>query len=649
MKDLSVIIVNYNVSYFLEQCLLSVRKAAQGLQVEVFVVDNNSVDGSVEMVRRRFPEVILLANKDNLGFSKANNQAIRQAQGKYVLLLNPDTVVEEDTFVACFGFMEAHPKAGALGVKMMDGAGQFLPESKRGLPTPWVAFCKVFGLSALFPTSSLFNRYHLGHLSSEKIHQVDILAGAFMFMRAEALEKVGLLDENFFMYGEDIDLSYRIKEGGYEVYYFPQTRIIHYKGESTRKTSVNYVFMFYRAMMVFARKHFSGRQAWLYSFLIQLAIYLRAGIAILARAVQHAFPIMLDGLCLALGVLVGEKVVPNPFSLEFSPMWAAYFGVWLGAAYFSGAYDRPTRLYWLLRGMLWGSILLMAFSSVVGIVGTINKKHLLVAVLVGLVGMTAWRLLWHFRQYGHWRFGEQKAKRIAVVGSSKEVKRAALLLRQAGAQEPVARLEPQHTPADLRQIQEVIQIYKINELIFCGKDLAVSQIIEWMVQIHNRAVEFKILPENSAYIIGSSSKNAPGDYYALHIEVNLLNPYHQRNKVVLNSLVSALLLLAAPVLIWRIRGKKQFLKNCLGNLVGLYQWVGLKATATPDAKPAILSPVDKVNSQRISPMAARQIEVVYAKDYTPYDDLTILARNLAKLGRPAQPVRVPHAEMPVLR
>ncbi|WP_181304190.1 glycosyltransferase [Rufibacter sp. XAAS-G3-1] len=635
MKDLSVIIVNYNVSYFLEQCLLSVRKAVKGLQAEVFVVDNNSVDGSVEMVQRRFPEVILLANQENLGFSKANNQAIRQAQGKYVLLLNPDTVVEEDTFLKCFQFMEAHPAAGALGVKMMDGAGKFLPESKRGLPTPWVAFCKVFGLSAMFPTSSVFNRYHLGHLPVDEVHKIDILAGAFMFMRTEALAKVGLLDENFFMYGEDIDLSYRIKQGGFEVYYFPETRIIHYKGESTRKTSVNYVFMFYRAMRIFAEKHFSGRQARLYSFLIRLAIYLRAAMAILFRGLQQVTPLLLDGLCLALGAVIGEKVVPDPLPLDVSTMWASYLGVWLGSAFFSGAYDKPFRLYRLVKGMLWGSILLMAFSSIVAIVGDTNKKHLLVAVLVGLVGMALWRLVWHYWQYGHWRLGEPKAKRIAVVGSGKEVKRASYLLRQAGAQEPLARLEPQHTPADLKQMQEVIEIYKINELIFCGKDLAVSQIIEWMVQIHNSAVEFKILPENSAYIIGSSSKDARGDYYALHIEVNLLNPYHRRNKVILNSLVSAVLLVLSPFLIWRIKGKKQFLKNCLGNLVGLYQWVGLKATSSSESKPTILSPVDKVSGRRVSPAAARQMEVVYAKDYTPYTDLLILARNISHLGRPA--------------
>ncbi|MFB9864731.1 glycosyltransferase [Rufibacter immobilis] len=633
MKDLSVIIVNYNVSYFLEQCLLSVRKAVQGLQAEVFVVDNNSVDGSVEMVRRRFPEVVLLANKENLGFSKANNQAIRQAQGKYVLLLNPDTVVEEDTFRKCFQFMEEHPGAGALGVKMMDGAGKFLPESKRGLPTPWVAFAKVFGLAALFPTSSLFNHYHLGHLSHDEVHQVDILAGAFMFMRAKTLAKVGLLDEGFFMYGEDIDLSYRIKEGGYEVYYFPHTRIIHYKGESTRKTSANYVFMFYRAMMIFAEKHFSGRQAKLYSVLIRLAIYLRAAMALVSRVFQWLFPVLLDGLCLAVGVWLGVQVVAHPVPLEFNGKWGLYFAVWLGTAFFSGAYDQPPHLYRLVRGMLWGSILLMAFSSAGTIAGSANKRHILVAVLVGLVGMSLWRFVWHYWQFGHWRFGEPKAKRIAVVGSSQEIKRAAELLRQVGAQKPGAHLEPQHTPADLRQIREVIQIHKINELIFCGKDLTVSQIIEWMVQIHNRAVEFKILPENSAYIIGSSSKNARGDYYALHIEVNLLNPYHRRNKIILNSLVSVLLLVLSPVLVWRVKGKKQFFRNCLGNLFGLYQWVGLKETATDETRPAVLSPVDKVSQQPIHLTAARQIEMLYAKDYTPSADLLILVRNLSNLGR----------------
>jgi GT2 family glycosyltransferase len=246
---LSVIIVNYNVIHFLEQCLLSVQKAISGLEVEVFVVDNNSVDGSVSMVREKFPWVNLIANNDNPGFSKANNQAIKVSKGEYVLLLNPDTVVEEDTFSKCIAFMDQHPDAGGLGVKMVDGKGEFLPESKRGLPTPEVAFYKLSGLSRLFPKSKRFGQYHLTYLSREETHKIDVLSGAFMMMRRETLEKSGLLDETFFMYGEDIDLSYRIKLAGYNNYYFPETRIIHYKGESTKKSSVNYVYTFYNAMV----------------------------------------------------------------------------------------------------------------------------------------------------------------------------------------------------------------------------------------------------------------------------------------------------------------------------------------------------------------------------------------------------------------
>ena len=209
-NKISIVIVNYNVRFFLEQCLHSVYKAVKDIDAAVFVVDNNSVDGSVAMVKEKFPELTLIANKENLGFSKANNQAIRQANSEYVLLLNPDTVVEEDTFTKVINFMDEHPDAGALGVKMLDGKGQFLPESKRALPTPRVSFYKVFGLSWLFPKSRIFGQYHLGYLDKDQINQVDVLPGAFMLLRQTALDKSGLLDESFFMYGEDIDLSYRI-------------------------------------------------------------------------------------------------------------------------------------------------------------------------------------------------------------------------------------------------------------------------------------------------------------------------------------------------------------------------------------------------------------------------------------------------------
>ena len=286
--DLSIVIVNYNVRYFLEQCLQSVDKALKHIQGEVFVIDNNSIDDSCAMVSEKFPQVKLIVNKENLGFSKANNQGLKLSTGKYCLLLNPDTIVEEETFIKCIRFMDLHPEAGALGVKMIDGNGNFCPESKRALPTPCVAFYKIFGFSALFPRSRIFGKYHLGYLDREKIHPVEILSGSFMFIRKAALNKTGLLDERFFMYGEDIDLSYRLIKNGYQNYYFTGTTIIHYKGESTKKDSINYVLVFYRAMIIFARKHFNLNNIIILTFFIYPAIYFRAFLAISRRLISKA-------------------------------------------------------------------------------------------------------------------------------------------------------------------------------------------------------------------------------------------------------------------------------------------------------------------------------------------------------------------------
>lgn len=272
---LSVIIVNYNVRYFLEQCLHSLYRAINSSDTEVYVVDNCSTDDSLAMLRRSYPQVKVIANQENLGFAKANNMAIKLSEADYVLLLNPDTLVQEDSIDNMLSFMDAQPQAGALGVKMIDGRGRFLPESKRGLPTPLVSFYKISGLSALFPHSKRFGLYHLAWLDKDETQPVDILAGACMLVRKEAIDKAGLLDEDFFMYGEDIDWSYRIMQAGYVNYYFPPGRILHYKGESTKKGSLNYVYVFYNAMAIFAKKHFLGKNIF-YGLLVNIAIVLSA-------------------------------------------------------------------------------------------------------------------------------------------------------------------------------------------------------------------------------------------------------------------------------------------------------------------------------------------------------------------------------------
>jgi GT2 family glycosyltransferase len=267
---LSVVIVNYNVRLLLEACLKSVQKAMTGIEGEIFVVDNHSSDDSVAYLEPRFPDVHFIANKENMGFARANNLAIRQSQAEYVLLLNPDTVVYENTLRESLAFMDSHPEAGGVGVRMLTREGEPAPESRRAVPTPWIAFLKMIGFS---------RRYYMSHLPWDQPGQIEVISGAYCMLRRKALDQVGLLDEDFFMYGEDIDLSYRLLKGGWQNWYLPFD-IIHYKGESTQKSSFRYVHVFYQAMLIFFRKHY-GHLSFLFSLPIQLAIYFRAIMALL--------------------------------------------------------------------------------------------------------------------------------------------------------------------------------------------------------------------------------------------------------------------------------------------------------------------------------------------------------------------------------
>ena len=266
---LSIVIVSYNVCSYLEQCLQSVQTALEGIDGEMFVVDNHSDDDSVEVVRNRYPWVRLIANRENLGFARANNIAISQSEGEYVLLLNPDTVVEPDTLREVLLFMDEHPKAGGAGVMMHQEDGTKAPESRRALPTPWVACLKMLGFT---------KRYYMSHLSWNEPARIEVISGAFCLLRRKAIDEIGLLDEDFFMYGEDIDLSYRLLKGGWENWYVPAS-IIHYKGRSTRKSDYRYVHVFYQAMLIFFRKHYSHLSIF-YTLPIKAAIYFRASVAL---------------------------------------------------------------------------------------------------------------------------------------------------------------------------------------------------------------------------------------------------------------------------------------------------------------------------------------------------------------------------------
>ena len=269
-KKISIVIVSYNVSKLLDECLQSVARALQGIDGEVFVVDNHSKDNTLTMLKEKHPEVRVIANEVNVGFSRANNQAIRLSEAEYVLLLNPDTVVYENTLHGVLDFMDLHPQAGGAGVRMLTREGNRAPESRRSIPTPWVAMLKMLGAT---------RRYYMSHLSWDEPGQIEAVSGAFFLVRRKALDQVGLLDEDYFMYGEDIDLSYRLLKGGWQNWYLPYD-IIHYKGESTQKSSFRYVHTFYQAMLIFFRKHY-GHLSFFLSLPIKVAIYFRASLALI--------------------------------------------------------------------------------------------------------------------------------------------------------------------------------------------------------------------------------------------------------------------------------------------------------------------------------------------------------------------------------
>ncbi len=649
--DLSVIIVNYNVRYFLEQALLSVERAMVGLEVEVWVVDNNSADASVSMVRERFPWVKVIANEHNPGFSVANNQAIRKASGKYVLLLNPDTVVEEDTFRRCFDFMEAHAQAGGLGVRMMDGQGRFLPESKRGLPTPWVAFTKAFGLARLFPRSRRFNHYHLGYLPEDKVHAVEILAGAYMWMRRAALDKVGLLDEDFFMYGEDIDLSYRLLKGGYENYYLPTTSIIHYKGESTKRGSLNYVRVFYQAMIIFARKHFVGSQARLLTLLMQLAIYVRAALTLLANGWRTLRYPLLD----AAGIYLGLRLLKSLWSAyhfgdpDYFPAYInylhfpAYTLLWVGSIFLSGGYDRPFALGRMLRALGIGTLLLFAIYGLLA--EALRPSRAL--LLLGAAWAGAWTLLVrstaHFVQYGHLRMAADADQRLLIIGSEAETERTLSLLQRAGVQRNyLGRIAPTGEGATTSAIGSAGQlavltgIYKANELIFCSADLSLEAIQRWMSQLGPK-IQYRILPEASSSIIGSHRSDQRGTLYTIDVALRINEAPQRRAKWLFDKGMSLLLLLFSPLLIWATKDKRGYWQHCWSVLTGQRHWVGYaqpdpQYDTLPKLKPGIFDPV--VGTTVTDPGTLHQVNFLYARDYGVGEDWSIFWRGL--LQQPAK-------------
>lgn len=650
---LSIVIVNYNVEYFLEHCLYSVQKAVRNIDAEVLIVDNNSVDGSVKMLKQKFPEYCLIENKENVGFAKANNQAMRIAKGEYILLLNPDTVVEEDTFEKCIDFMDSHKDCGGLGIKMIDGQGNILKESKRGFPTPWASFCKMSGLTSLFPTSKKYAQYYMGHLSYEETNQVDILAGAYMMMRKECLDKVGLLDEDYFMYGEDIDLSYRITLGGYKNYYYPEATIIHYKGESTKKSSLNYVYTFYNAMAIFAKKHLDAKQNKLYSFIIKLAIWIKAFFGFFTRIFKSIALPFLDFTLIYIAFFFLEKAwaiyywgqadyYPPHYIFVAVP---SYILIILISVYISGGYSKKIRLQKIISGVFIGMLVLLVFYSLLPSELRYSRALVLMGSVMSLGVMLLTRLAIKFFRSGKLSLKNEDFLRCAIIADEQEAERVANLIHSTNLKpEFIALVSVGEKPdkesfvGTINQIDDIIRIYTINEVIFCAKSLSQSTINNLMNRLSKTNVKFTIAPPTADFIIGSNTINSPTDLYVISLN-NITNDDNKRKKRIFDFLSSFVLLLFFPLLMWFTKRPLGYIKNCILVLFNLRTWIGYgnqKENTTkglPVLKKSILTPLDMLRKEKLNELDKQKLKLLYARNYTPYNDLNILIKSFKYLGQ----------------
>ncbi|MFN0276325.1 MAG: glycosyltransferase [Chitinophagales bacterium] len=648
---LSIVIVNYNVKYFLEQAIFSALRASEKIQSEIIIVDNNSSDGSVEFIENKFSQVSIIANKKNTGFSVANNQGISIAKGEYILLLNPDTVVQEDTFEKCIAFMDAHQEAGGLGVKMIDGKGNFLPESKRAFPSPQVAFYKAFGLAALFPKSKIFGKYHLGYLDENETHKVDVLAGAFMFIRKSVLDKIGLLDETFFMYGEDIDLSYRIVKAGYINYYFADTQIIHYKGESTKKTSLNYVKMFYNAMKIFAQKHFTGTYAGVFIALLNLAIYVRAFFALIARVIKKISTPLLDAIFIFAGMFLIKEYweyyvryidggeYPAEYLFINVPM---YIFFWIISIYFSGGYDKNANTIKIIRGIFWGTLVISAWYGFLPEHYRFSRGMIVAGAAWTTFILLAARFFTHFIKHKNFRFGEEENRRILIVGGETETNRVQKLLQGMQMGDTVLGIvssdKTLHVDVigNIEQLQDITEIYKVNEIIFCSKDISVKEIMHWMLHIGSQP-DYKIVADQSMSIVGSNSKNSAGDLYTVDIELKIVGSEAKRNKRFFDVLFSVYLFSTFPIQFLFVKNRIGLIKNIFLVIMNKKSWVGYsmkngKSEELPEIKPGVLSPPHNFPGKKIDRSTIDRLNKLYAKNYSVHHDFEIIFKSYSKLG-----------------
>ncbi len=642
--QLSVIIVNYNVKYFLEQCLLSVKKAVAGIEAEVLVVDNASTDNSREYLESKFHWVSFSWNKENVGFARACNQGLKQSSGKYILFLNPDTIVPEDCFTKCFSFFAETPDAGAMGIRMLDGSGRFLPESKRSFPLPITSLYKLSGLSAIFPGSKTFNRYHLGYLNEQESHEIDVMSGAFMMIKKEALDVTGSFDESFFMYGEDVDLSYRIQKAGYKNYYFSKSSILHFKGESTKKGSVNYVRMFYAAMSKFVKKHYSSSRAGLFTILINVAIFVRAMLSVTKRFIkQIGFP-LLDALFIFLSfwlakfiwvsyIRQGIAYETNLLAISFTVITMLFLLV----SYYTGLYEKKFRYQTLRKSTVISMIIILAVYSLLPENYRFSRGIVVLGSLFSYLVLIVWRSV--LLKIDVLQKADDDDEQLSLVAGTKaDMQHINTLLKHTGRHQRIAGfispLAEEHSLGSINDLQQILQNTPARELILCqSNQLSFAQIIEVYEQT-GKQVKLRLHAYQSSSIIGSDSKNEAGqvlnaEEYKLAFAVNL------RLKRLIDFVAAIVLLLLFPFHFVFNKQPLQLLAHCLQVIINQKTWVGYSTAGKhlPGLKPSVINPAGIPHGQsQLNTEGLLLADEWYAREYIPAKDIQIIFTSYKKLG-----------------
>jgi len=529
--DISVIIVNYNVKELLQQCVNSVLSSSKNLKTEIIIVDNNSFDGSVEFIKSKFSlnsNIKVISSPVNLGFAKGNNIGVKEAKGEYLLILNPDTVLQEDTLEKTLSFYKTDSQIGAVTCKLVLPNGKLDLACRRSFPTPSVAVYRMLGLSKLFPKSKLFGKYNLTYLDENHIYEVDAIVGAFILLRKDIYDKVGGFDEEYFMYGEDLDLCYRLKKAGYKIYYFPGTSIIHYKGESTKKSSISYVNNFYGAMQIFVRKNLKTRFR-LMDLLIEISIFYRAAISYLKRILRLYYPVLLDIIFIVLGMLLAIRQRFEFFPIEvYELLIVIYTFTWVITLSISGSYNKSNKFSLVrpLNGILIGFFINSAFTYFFNEFA-FSRVVVLRTTLNAYIFLVIWRLIAKIFLYSK-KKGIFSTTKTLIVGRNEESERFINKMRMRidteydimGYISVDADISRSYI-GNLNNLKDIIAANNVKNIIFAKGALTNQLMLNLMWSLQNYNLNFKILSDDSDIILGKSALDKIDDIYLMQIEYNI--------------------------------------------------------------------------------------------------------------------------------